>query len=102
MDREETQSAVSWAAVFAGAVTALALSVVLSALTSGFELGAASAYPGTTAANLAGFTPIAGAWMIVAQVLCAGLGGYLAGRLRTKWLHVHDHEVHFRDTAHGL
>lgn len=30
------------------------------------------------------------------------MGGYLAGRLRTKWLYVHDHEVFFRDTAHGL
>ena len=30
------------------------------------------------------------------------MGGYLAGRLRTKWVHVHTDEVYFRDTAHGL
>ena len=30
------------------------------------------------------------------------LGGYLTGRLRTRWLNVHSHEVYFRDTAHGL
>jgi hypothetical protein len=40
--------------------------------------------------------------MIAIQVICAALGGYLAGRLRTKWINVHGHEAHFRDTAHGL
>jgi hypothetical protein len=30
------------------------------------------------------------------------MGGYLAGRLRTKWVNVHTHEVYFRDTAHGF
>ena len=41
-------------------------------------------------------------WLVVVQVLSGALGGYLAGRLRTKWRHVHDHEVFFRDTAHGV
>src|SRR5579859_1420931 len=40
--------------------------------------------------------------MMVVQVLSCALGGYLAGRLRTKWVNVHGHEAHFRDTAHGL
>jgi len=30
------------------------------------------------------------------------MGGYLAGRLRTKWHIIHDDEVHFRDTANGF
>jgi hypothetical protein len=30
------------------------------------------------------------------------MGGYLAGRLRTKWTDAHADEVHFRDTAHGF
>lgn len=30
------------------------------------------------------------------------MGGYLAGRLRTKWPAVHTDEVFFRDTAHGF
>jgi hypothetical protein len=29
-------------------------------------------------------------------------GGYLAGRLRTKWVGIRTEEVFFRDTAHGL
>jgi hypothetical protein len=30
------------------------------------------------------------------------MGGYVAGRLRTRWVGVHTHEVYFRDTAHGF
>ena len=30
------------------------------------------------------------------------MGGYLAGRLRTRWATIHTHEVYFRDTAHGF
>ena len=41
-------------------------------------------------------------WLIIGQILASALGGYLAGRLRTKWVSVHTHEVYFRDTAHGF
>jgi hypothetical protein len=99
--RHEAQSAVSWAAIFAGATAALALSFVLLALAAGFGLKLASPWPDMRAPG-DDFTPMAGAVLVVVQVLSAALGGYLAGRLRTKWLNVHDHEVHFRDTAHGL
>jgi hypothetical protein len=97
----EPQSAVSWAAVFAGAVAALALSFVLLGLAAGFGMKLASPWPGAHP-GLAGFDPILGAWMVAVQVASSALGGYLAGRLRTKWLNVHTHEVHFRDTAHGF
>lgn len=30
------------------------------------------------------------------------MGGYLAGRLRSKWVSGHTDEVYFRDTAHGF
>jgi hypothetical protein len=30
------------------------------------------------------------------------VGGYMTGRLRTKWVGTHTHEVFFRDTAHGF
>jgi MFS family permease len=97
----ETQSAVSWSAILAGSVAALALSTVLMALAAGFGLNLAGPWPGSMGA-IDAFTPPLGAWMIVVQVLAAALGGYLAGRLRTRWTNVHGHEVHFRDTAHGL
>jgi len=34
--------------------------------------------------------------------LASGLGGYLAGRLREKWVGIRTDEVVFRDTAHGF
>jgi MFS family permease len=42
------------------------------------------------------------AWVIFTQIAASGLGGYLAGRLRGRWTRLRDHEVYFRDTAHGL
>ena len=41
-------------------------------------------------------------WLVVVQWLSSALGGYLTGRLRTKWVAVHTDEVFFRDTAHGF
>ncbi|THD60080.1 hypothetical protein [Phenylobacterium sp.] len=100
-DALETQSAVSWGAIVAGSVAAVALSLVLMALAAGFGLNLAGPWPGSLGL-IDTFTPILGAWMIAIQVLSAALGGYLAGRLRTRWTKLHGHEVHFRDTAHGL
>ena len=97
----EAHSAVSWGAVLAGAVAALAVSFILVALAGGFALRLPTPWPGAPGTATA-FTPTLGAGMMVVQVLSSGLGGYLAGRLRTKWVAVHGHETHFRDTAHGL
>jgi hypothetical protein len=36
------------------------------------------------------------------QWVASGLGGYLTGRLRSRWVSTHTHEVFIRDTAHGL
>jgi len=41
-------------------------------------------------------------WLVVVQWLSSALGGYLTGRLRTKWAAAHTDEVFFRDTAHGF
>ena len=95
-----THAAVSWSAVLAGAVVSVALAVLLTGLAAGF--GMSLAYPGLASrASLEAFTPTLGAWMIGVQVLSVGLGGYLAGRLRSPWP-IHSDEAHFRDTAHGL
>jgi len=94
-------AAVSWGAILAGAVAAIAFSILLLALGSGLGFAAISPWPnrGASAATFA----ISGAiWLIVTQWLSAALGGYLAGRLRHRWLATHQHEVFFRDTAHGL
>lgn len=41
-------------------------------------------------------------WLVIVQWLSSGLGGYLTGRLRTKWVGIHMDETFFRDTAHGF
>jgi len=100
--REESAvSAVSWAAILAGAFVASAFSLVL--LTLGAGLGLVSVSPwSNSGVSAATFGVLAGAWLIAVQLFSSGLGGYIAGRLRTRWVDVHTDEVFFRDTAHGF
>jgi hypothetical protein len=92
---------VSWSAILAGAFVAIGASIILLTLGSGLGYAAAPAWPprGASAASL---TTAAAIWLIVTQWLSAALGGYIAGRLRGRWMGTHSHEVFFRDTAHGL
>jgi hypothetical protein len=94
-------SAASWPAIIAGAFVAAAVTLILLALGSGLGFASISPWPGkgVTATTFAATTAI---WLILTQWVSAGLGGYLAGRLRTRWIGTHTHEVFFRDTAHGL
>jgi len=95
------RSGVSWGAVFAGGVTAAAVSLIL--LLFGTGLGLASVSPwGGQGVSAATFTVLAAVWLIIVQWVSALFGGYMAGRLRTKWVAVHTDEVFFRDTAHGF
>jgi hypothetical protein len=98
---EASSSAVSWAAVFAGAFATSALSLILLALGTGVGLSSLSPW---SSAGVSESTVTKGAivWLILTQIVAAAMGGYLAGRLRTKWVSVHTHEVYFRDTAHGF
>jgi hypothetical protein len=94
-------SAVSWAAVFAGAAGAAALSLVLLILGTGLGLSSVSPFTGQGAsAEAFGASTIA--WLTFTQLAASGLGGYLAGRLRARWVSTHVDEVYFRDTAHGF
>jgi hypothetical protein len=38
----------------------------------------------------------------VIAMLSSSIGGYIAGRLRSRWIGVRSDEVYFRDTAHGF
>jgi hypothetical protein len=98
---EASTSGVAWPAIIGGVFAALALSLILLALGSG--LGLASVSPWSNAGTSATtFTVMMGIWLIVVQWLSSGLGGYLTGRLRIKWVGLHTHEVFFRDTANGF
>jgi len=98
---ESSQSAVSWAAIISGALAAVAVTVVLLALGAGLGLSSISPWP-NSGASATTFTIMTAIGLIVVQWLAAAIGGFLTGRLRTKWVAVHVHEVFFRDTAHGF
>ena len=98
---EASRSAVNWAPALAGAAVAVATTLILAALGSGLGFAAASPWPGA-GATATSFAIGVGVWLIVTQWLSSFLGGYITGRLRTKWTAIHTHEVLFRDTAHGL
>ena len=93
--------AVSWGAILAGAAAAASLSLILLILGVGLGLSSVSpwARDGMSAATFGVSTIL---WLTLTQLLASAMGGYLAGRLRTKWTEVHTDEVYFRDTAHGF
>lgn len=94
-------SAVSWGAIFAGAAGSAALSLILVLLGSGLGFSSISpwANEGVSAKTL-GISSIL--WITLTSLAASGLGGYLAGRLRTRWAGTDRDEVYFRDTAHGF
>ncbi len=95
------QNAVSWAAIFAGALTAAVLSLLLFILGIGLGLSSISVWSGQGAdSSTIGWAAVS--WFAFTQLASAGMGGYIAGRLRTRWEGVHGDEVYFRDTAHGF
>jgi hypothetical protein len=94
-------SGVSWSAVIGGAFVAAAVSLIMLALGAGFGLSAVSPWSNSgVPASAVGTGALI--WLVFTQVICYGLGGYLTGRLRTKWVSVHTDEVYFRDTANGF
>lgn len=94
-------SGVAWGAVIGGAFVAAALSLILLALGAGFGLAAVSPWSnvGVSAATVGASAII---WLILTEAVSSAMGGYLAGRLRTRWVSIHNDEVHFRDTANGF
>ncbi|MDQ2822001.1 MAG: hypothetical protein M3Y65_16675 [Pseudomonadota bacterium] len=98
-DGETRRSGVSWAAIFAGAVSAAALSLILALLGTGLGFSTLSPYEDHSAVVLGVSTIL---WVTLTSILASGIGGYMAGRLRVKWSTVHTDEVFFRDTAHGM
>lgn len=98
---QHNDSAVSWGAIFAGAAAAAALAMLLLMLGTG--LGLSSVSPWENHGLSAGTVGVATiAWLMFTQIAASGMGGYLAGRLRSKCVRTHSNETYFRDTAHGF
>jgi hypothetical protein len=98
---EAHSSGVSWGAVIGGAFVAAAFYLILLALGAGFGLSAVSPWSNVgVSASTVGAAAIV--WLILIEIIASALGGYLTGRLRTKWALIHTDEVYFRDTANGF
>ena len=98
---DDTPSAVSWKAIVAGSTASIAISLVLAAFGVGVGFSVVSPWSDSGVSGTT-FTIAGGVYLIVVAMLSSTIGGYLAGRLRSQWKTVHEHERYFRDSAHGF
>jgi hypothetical protein len=91
---------VHWSAVIAGAVAAAALSFVLLAFGTGLGLAVSSISPTWRDASFVLWF-LSGLYFVFVALLSFGLGGYVAGRMRSRLTAAGDETV-FRDGMHGL
>jgi hypothetical protein len=80
---ESSRSGTSWGSVIAGAVAAAAATLVLMLVGAGLGLTMVSPFS-NEGISVETATVSTAIWLIVVQWLSALLGGYMAGRLRTK------------------
>jgi hypothetical protein len=92
-------SYVEWGAVFAGAVLAAALSFVLLTFGVAIGLSATSPWPGAGLSAKV-IASIAVFWTMAQQIGSVMAGGYVAGRMRSRWFETGP-EAEFRDGLHG-
>ena len=92
-------SFVEWGAVLAGAVLAAAISFVLLTFGAAIGLSATSPWP-NSGASAKVIASVAVFWAMATQIGAFMAGGYVAGRMRSRW-HETGHEVEFRDGLHG-
>ena len=95
-------SGVSWSAVIAGALTAIAVSFIVISLGSGIGMELVSPYSYSSSASASTMTVIGAVWLVFAQAVGFATGGYVAGRIRRSPAPLHTDEVKFRDGANGL
>ena len=98
---ESSKSAMTWGPIFGGAAAAIGVTLILLLLGSGLGLTMVSPWSGQSS-SLGTLGVTAAIWLVLVQWLSSALGGYVTGRLRTKWAAVHTDEVFFRDTAQGF
>jgi hypothetical protein len=97
----DADSAVSWKAILAGAAGSIAISMILVAFGIGVGFTVVSPWNGQGVSGTT-FTVAAGVYLFVVAMLSSTVGGYIAGRLRSRWHTVNEHERYFRDSAHGF
>ena len=97
----DARSYLDWPAVFAGAVVASAISLVL--VTFGSAIGLSLTSPFDNAGMSAVGVAIALAlWLVWVQVSSFMAGAYVTGRMRRRAFDASEHESDVRDGMHGL
>ena len=91
---------VQWGPVFAGALAAAALASVLHTFAGAIGLAVSSTAPTWRDASIALWI-LSGLYLVLVALAAYGLGGYVAGRMRSRWHEVNQDEVEFRDGLHG-
>ena len=93
-------SFIEWGSVIAGAIVAAALSFVFLTFGSAIGLSAVSPWPnsGVSAKTLASLAVF---WTLAQQIGAFMIGGYIAGRMRTRWAEASAEDTEFRDGLHG-
>ena len=92
---------VSRSAIFSGAAASCALTLLLISFGVGMGFSVVSPW-GRSGVSSTTFEIGTGLYFIVMAMISSAVGGYLAGRLRSKWVGIQVEEVGFRDTAHGF
>lgn len=92
---------IQWSAVIAGAVAAAALATVLHSFAGAIGLAVSSTAPTWRDTSFA-LWMLSGLYLILVALAAYGLGGYVAGRLRSALIGGTADDVEVRDGAHGL
>jgi len=92
-------SFVEWSAVLSGAILAAALSFVLLTFGAAIGLSATSPWP-NNGLSVKVIASVAVFWAMAQQIGSVMVGGYVAGRMRSRW-HEGGYEAEFRDGLHG-
>jgi hypothetical protein len=97
----DARSYLDWPAVFAGAVLASAISLVLITFGSAIGLSLTSPFE-NTGMSAVGLAIALGLWLVWVQVSSFMAGGYVTGRMRRRAYDASEHESDVRDGIHGL
>jgi hypothetical protein len=98
--RDERANYIEWGPAVAGAIAAAALAFVLHSFAAAIGLAVSSTAP-TWRDSSALLQLLSGLYLVLVAIAAFGIGGYIAGRLRTPMSGSAD-EVEFRDGTHGL
>ena len=85
LPEKSSKSAVSWGAIAAGGILSAAFTLFLVELVAGLGLVMVSPWskPGASASTL---SVAGGIGLVLMAVMASALGGFIAGRLRTRWV----------------